>query len=95
MIARVLPGALLALAVAGAQADTVKLPDNNPDGLTLPGRGLSMDSVEERFGSPTRITPAVGEPPITRWVYPQFTVYFEHEYTITAVRRPQGTTQAP
>jgi hypothetical protein len=30
---------------------------------------------------------AVGEPPISRWVYPQFVVYFEGSYVIHAVAR--------
>jgi hypothetical protein len=29
--------------------------------------------------------PAVGRPPISRWEYPGFIVYFEHEHVIHAV----------
>jgi len=41
--------------------------------------------VEERFGTPRTKYDEVGDPPITRWVYPDFTVYFEYQYVINAV----------
>ncbi len=52
-----------------------------------PSRGLVMDTVRERYGDPERIASAVGEPPITRWVYGDFTVYFEHDRVIHSVAR--------
>lgn len=51
----------------------------------LPRHGSSMAQVEGRFGEPDNRMPAVGEPPITRWVYSDFTVYFEHQYVIDSV----------
>jgi len=53
--------------------------------ITLPGKGMTKDSVEERFGSPADKGEAVGEPPITRWQYGSFTVYFEYDHVIHAV----------
>jgi hypothetical protein len=52
---------------------------------TVPGRGMHMDQVEARFGSPREKIPAVGEPPITRWVYSNYTVYFERDIVIDSV----------
>ncbi len=52
-----------------------------------PTRGLSMDSVEARWGAPASRSAAVGKPPITRWEYPSFVVYFEYQHVIDAVRR--------
>ena len=52
---------------------------------TLPGRGMSMEQVTERFGTPKEKVEQVGEPPITRWVFGTFTVYFEHDKVIHAV----------
>ena len=52
-----------------------------------PARGTSMARVEARFGAPHAKRPAIGEPPITRWDYPSFSVYFEHEHVIHAVAR--------
>jgi hypothetical protein len=54
-----------------------------------PARGLSMARVESQFGAPSQRLPAVGEPPITRWEYPNFTVYFEGQYVIHAVPHHQ------
>lgn len=51
----------------------------------LPGNGLTMAEVEQRFGSPTDRSPAVGEPPITRWTYADYSVYFEHNLVIESV----------
>ena len=53
--------------------------------ITLPGRGMSMDEVESRFGAPKQKFNQVGDPPITRWLYEDFTVYFEYTYVINAV----------
>lgn len=52
-----------------------------------PARGTSMDSVAKRWGEPQGRQPAVGKPPITRWDYPGFIVYFEYNHVIDAVPR--------
>jgi len=59
--------------------------NNQVDTVTLPGKGMSKDAVEARFGSPTDKSDAIGEPPITRWNYGGFTVYFEYDHVIHAV----------
>jgi hypothetical protein len=53
--------------------------------VETPGRGLSMAQVERKFGAPTDRVAAVGQPPIARWVYPSFVVYFERNLVIHAV----------
>jgi hypothetical protein len=60
-------------------------PANNPDGLQRPTNGQSMDKVRSRFGDPVETKGAIGEPPITRWIYDNFTVYFEHDLVINTV----------
>jgi len=50
-----------------------------------PARGLTMQAVEARFGAPQTRHAAVGTPPITRWDYPNFSVFFEKERVIDAV----------
>ncbi|MFQ5609925.1 MAG: hypothetical protein ACE5F8_06605 [Woeseiaceae bacterium] len=50
-----------------------------------PDRGMSMESVEARWGAPQTKRNAVGDPPITRWEYPTFVVYFEYSHVIHAV----------
>jgi hypothetical protein len=52
---------------------------------TLPDRGQSMAAVEARFGAPASRSAAVGQPPITRWSYPNFTVYFEYDHVVHTV----------
>jgi len=46
---------------------------------------MTMDQVSSKFGAPTSKVPAVGNPPISRWAYPGFVVYFEHEHVIHSV----------
>jgi hypothetical protein len=53
----------------------------------VPVNGLSMAEVERRFGAPADKLPAIGKPPITRWVYPGFVVYFEYNLVIHSVAR--------
>lgn len=55
-----------------------------------PARGMSMDQVLARYGEPeSRSAPVGGDrpqhPPITRWVYAPFSVYFEHDHVVDAV----------
>jgi hypothetical protein len=56
-----------------------------PVSIELPRRGSSMAQVEARFGAPRTRHAAVGQPPITRWDYDGFSVYFEHQHVIHAV----------
>lgn len=60
---------------------------------SLPANGLSMAQVERQFGAPLeKLAPVAGNrpqhPPITRWHYAGFTVYFEHDKVISAVLTP-------
>ena len=50
-----------------------------------PKRGITMTQVEAKFGAPTTKHDAVGKPPITRWDYPNFSVFFEYDHVIDAV----------
>lgn len=71
--------------IAGiASAEELAVPDA-PAAVERPARGMSMHSVEARYGAPARRLDAVGQPPITRWEYPGFVVYFEHQIVIHAV----------
>ena len=51
----------------------------------LPANGLTMNAVEDRYGAPNQRRSAVGNPPITRWIYDEFSVYFEHDRVIESV----------
>lgn len=74
------------VATVCAQADELLIDKvHKYSNADVPGRGLTMDQVEARFGAPSEKLPAVGDPPITRWVYPDYTVYFEHKWVIDSV----------
>lgn len=85
--------ALTALAMFGlsgpwAAAETMLVDGQvqvSPSALAMPTRGLTMQSVEAKFGAPQTRHAAVGQPPITRWDYVGFSVYFERERVIDAV----------
>jgi hypothetical protein len=67
--------------------DEVQVRDSQ---LERPKRGLTMDEVEKRFGAPATRHAAVGgssqqQPPITRWDYSGFSVFFEHDRVIDSV----------
>ena len=90
------PFALLAFAsTASAQqrevvGDTLLVERVQAEPGNLPSRGLTMAQVEARFGAPAqRLDPRGGQkrdwPPIHRWVYPGYTVYFERTRVIDVV----------
>ena len=53
--------------------------------VTVPARGTTMESVKSKFGQPTQEIPAVGKPPITRWEYPGYVVFFENDKVLHTV----------
>jgi hypothetical protein len=52
-----------------------------------PTRGMTRTSVEANFGSPQSVTSPVGDPPISRWEYTGFVVFFEYDRVIHAVSK--------
>ena len=77
---------LLLAAMGTANADTLRM-----DGASAmsddgrPTRGMTQTSVQSKYGSPASVQAPVGDPPITRWEYSDFVVYFEHDKVIHAV----------
>lgn len=81
-----------ALALPAAASAETLLIDRVGAEKSLPTRGLSMADIEARFGAPMdRMEPKGGQHPqwpvINRWVYPEFTVYFEKSHVIDVVAR--------
>ncbi|TQV77139.1 hypothetical protein FLL45_04090 [Aliikangiella marina] len=70
---------------ASAQDAPVPVTQQSQQAVSKPTTGQSMDTVETTYGTPIEAVPAVGEPPITRWRYADFTVYFEHDKVIHSV----------
>jgi hypothetical protein len=75
----------LGLVTARAQEGQAAGASYGQSQVNIPTRGLTMDQVEQRYGAPTSRIAAIGQPPITRWVYPSFVVYFEYNLVIHAV----------
>ena len=82
---------LLLLALLTAQpalAETLSTATGDPAAAAeRPNRGSTMATVQSQFGEPTNRHAAVGDPPITRWDYPHFAVYFENDRVLHAVAR--------
>ncbi len=76
--------------IPAVQADVMEMPAESNAGqiIEMPVKGMSMSAVEQHYGTPVEKKSAVGEPPITRWLYDTFTVYFEHQYVIHSVIDP-------
>lgn len=86
-------GLLMLLALpAAAEVLVIDKIEQAPADIQRPHNGMSMETVRRQFGEPQSIEPAVGDPPITRWDYPGFTVYFEYETVLHSVvhRTPSG-----
>jgi hypothetical protein len=85
--------------VRSALAETVVVNDQvavRESSIARPERGMHMEQVEQKFGAPTNRHAAVGEPPITRWDYPSFAVFFEHDIVIhTVVVAAEHTPESP
>jgi len=76
----------LSLLSAPASSDELKMvPPPAERAANRPSRGTSMDKVLATYGSPTRKVAPIGQPPIERWEYPAFTVYFEYQKVIHSV----------
>lgn len=78
------------IAVPAAHAEELKMTPAPQAQGNQPKRGMSMEKVEATFGAPTNRVPAVGNPPITRWEYPGFIVYFEHNLVLHSVVKLQS-----
>ena len=78
--------ACVGMTLATAQAQDLQMTGSQAASrVGVPSRGLTMAQVEQRYGAPADRLAAVGQPPITRWVYPSFVVFFEGNIVIHAV----------
>ena len=97
-ITALLSAALLALPLS-ASAETLLIERvQEENAAALPARGQSMAQIEATYGAPAqRMDPRGGQksqwPTINRWVYPQFTVYFEQDRVIDAVLNKAAPTE--
>ena len=79
----------LLLAAPLCQAEKILIPVgsqvNKQQSITLPEKGMDKAQVRARFGEALEKTAASGEPPISRWIYADFSVYFENDTVIHSV----------
>jgi len=78
----------LFLADISSHADTAPIPTTAKPSVTTslrPVNGMTMQQVEIQFGPPVNKLPVTGNPPISRWTYHDYTVYFERQHVIHAV----------
>jgi len=91
MLARTLKMTVVAIALGAtvpAFAETLAIDGQvaiKPAGIETPIRGSTMTAVEQKFGAPANKSSSVGNPPITKWFYPNFVVVFENDKVLHAV----------
>ncbi|TZF91382.1 hypothetical protein [Cognatilysobacter lacus] len=90
--------ALALLSIGSLHAETLLVDRVKHESRAMPSRGMRAADVEKRFGAPRdRLQPRGGQkrqwPTIQRWVYPAFTVYFEHGRVVDAVANKATPTE--
>jgi hypothetical protein len=91
MFARTIKMSVVALALTATApvfAETLAIDGQvavKASGVETPQRGSSMSAVEQKFGAPANKSSPVGNPPITKWFYPNFVVVFENDKVLHAV----------
>ena len=80
---------LLVGAAGPVRADTVKMPlgQQPTSEEDVPRMGMKKTEVERQYGSPRGRKTPVGDPPISRWDYSNYSVYFEGNTVLHTVQR--------
>lgn len=100
-IATSLIAATLALASAPlllpttAHAESLRVKVHQEQHYNMPKRGMTMDQVKREYGAPLKVLATRGgsskhQPPIHRWEYSKYIVYFEYSHVIHSVLRTPG-----
>jgi hypothetical protein len=92
---RIIPATSLAALLAAitapglATAETIEVPVGQQAKqkwtIDRPITGMKQSQVEALFGKPVDWRKAVGDPPISSWIYQDFVVYFEYDHVIHTV----------
>lgn len=82
---------LAALSFNPAQAEVLRIPLSQQGAarISMPAHGDQQAQVVQKFGEPRVRHKSVGQPPISRWDYPDFSVYFENSTVINSVQLHQ------
>lgn len=101
MLARTVKMSVMAVALALAApafSETLSVDGQvavKASGVETPQRGITMAAVEAKFGAPSNKSAPVGNPPITKWFYPNFVVVFENDKVLHAVVVSDASPPAP
>lgn len=82
-----------------AHAESLRMKVKQEQHMNMPKRGMSMAQVKHAYGAPLKVLPTRGgsskyQPPIHRWEYASYIVYFEYKHVIHSVANSPGP-QAP
>jgi hypothetical protein len=88
-------GAASLLLPASAHAESLRMKVKQEQRYNLPTRGMTMDQVKRKYGAPLKVLATRGggskfQPPIHRWEYANYIVYFEYSHVIHSVLRTPG-----
>jgi len=64
---------------------TTAVTTQGDDSITRPRNSQTMETVIAEFGEPDAKQDAIGDPPITRWEYAKYYVFFENDRVIHTV----------
>ncbi len=88
-VAAVLFGMGLSSLSAVSVAEVIKIPvgsqNSSAANVVRPALGTGKIRVLEDFGEPVQRHAPVGNPPIERWDYELFSVYFEYDHVVHSV----------
>ena len=74
------------LATHSLSADVLLIEEvRQAERMELPANGMKQSDVRDRFGAPVKSDAPVGDPPITRWDYDGYSVYFEYDLVLFTV----------
>ena len=74
------------LALPTAMADVLLIEQvRQAERMTLPVNGETKTAVEARYGAPVSRSGPVGDPPISKWEYQRWSVYFEYDRVLFTV----------
>ena len=78
-----------------AHAESLRVKVRQEQHYNMPTRGMTMAQVKREYGAPLKVLATRGgsskyQPPIHRWEYAKYIVYFEYSHVIHSVLRTPG-----
>ena len=86
VLALILGLIVLTAPVGTAIADVLLIEEvRQAESMKLPTNGMNTSEVRAAYGDPANTHAPVGDPPITRWDYANWSVYFEYDLVLFTV----------